>query len=113
MRRSMTDSEYHDRADALLQQLEMLADGWLEGDVIDVDAQRTGGLLEILFPDRSKLVINKQPPLHEIWLASRRGGFHFHWRDGDWLDTKTAASFAEVFAAEASHHGGRPLTLSS
>lgn len=113
MRRSMTDSEYHDRADALLKQLEALADRWLDEDVIDVDAQRTGGLLELVFPDRSKLVINKQPPLHEIWLASRRGGFHFQWRDGDWLDSKSAERFATVFGAEASHHGGRPLTLSS
>lgn len=113
MRRSMTDSEYHDRADALLHSLETLADRWLDEDVIDVDAQRTGGLLELVFADRSKLVINKQPPLHEIWLASRRGGFHFQWRGGDWLDTKTAASFGAVFDAEASHHGGRPLTLSS
>ncbi len=113
MRRSMTDTDYHDRADALLRELELLADRWLDDDVIDIDAQRTGGLLELVFPDRSKLVINKQPPLHEIWLASRRGGFHFAWRDGDWRDTKTAARFAEVFASEASHHGGRPLSLSS
>jgi CyaY protein len=112
MRRSMTDLDFHTRADALLQAIEQQADRWLQADVIDVDAQRSGGLLELLFPDRSKLVVNKQPPLQEIWLASRRGGFHFQWRDGDWQDSKGAGTFGAVFAAEASHHGGRPLALS-
>lgn len=107
----MTDRDYHSRADALLQALELRADQWLQHDVIDVDAQRTGGLLELVFPDASKLVVNKQPPLHEIWLASRRGGFHFAWQAEDWRDTKTGETFAAVFAAEASHHGGKALAL--
>ena len=107
----MTDSEYHDRADALLRRLEALTDAWLQDDVIDIDAQRSGGLLEMSFPGGSKLVVNKQPPLHEIWLASKRGGFHFSWQGDDWRDTKSGASFADVFAAEASHQGGRALSF--
>lgn len=107
----MTDSEYHQRADALLRRLESLTDDWLQDDVIDIDAQRTGGLLELSFPDRSKLVVNKQPPLHEIWLASKRGGFHFSWRDDDWRDTKSGERFSQVFAAEASSQAGRALSF--
>ncbi|MBB5203293.1 CyaY protein [Inhella inkyongensis] len=110
---SMTDSEYHAQADALLRRLETQMDRWLEDDVIDIDTQRAGGLLELSFPDRSKLVINKQPPLHEIWLASRAGGFHFRWVDMAWRDTKTAQTFEQVFDEQASRQAGRPLQLTA
>ena len=40
--------------------------------MIDIDAQRTGGLLELSFPTGSKIVVNTQPPLHEIWLMLAR-----------------------------------------
>ena len=61
---SLTDFEYHRLTDSLLRRIEAQADAWLQDDVIDIDAQRTGGLLELGFPDRSKLVVNTQPPLH-------------------------------------------------
>jgi len=110
---AMTDSEYHERADALLKRLEAQADAWLQEDVIDIDTQRAGGLLEMSLPDHSKLVINKQPPLQEIWLASRAGGYHFQWRDGAWCDSKSGASFDAVFNAQASAQSGKLLVLTA
>jgi len=109
----MTDSEYHDRADALLRRIETQADAWLQGDVIDIDTQRAGGLLELSLPDGSKLVINKQPPLHEIWLASRAGGFHFQWQGGAWRDTKSGAEFVAVFNQQVSAQAGQALSLTA
>ncbi|MBH9576020.1 iron donor protein CyaY [Inhella proteolytica] len=109
----MNDSEYHDRADALLRRIEAQADAWLQDDVIDIDTQRAGGLLELSLPNGSKLVINKQPPLHEIWLASRAGGFHFQWQDGAWRDTKSGSEFVSVFNREASAQAGRALSLTA
>lgn len=108
---SMTDSEYHVRADALLRRLELLADAWLQDDVIDLDAQRTGGLLELVFPDRSKLVINKQPPLQEIWLASRAGGFHFAWEKSRWIESRSGLDFDTVFNQQACAQAGQPLPV--
>lgn len=113
MRRSMTDSDYHARADDLLRRLEVQMDDWLQADVIDIDAQRTGGLLELCFPNGSKIVINKQPPLHEIWLASRAGGFHFGWDGATWRDSKSGEAFEAVFGAQASGQAGRVLALST
>ncbi len=107
----MTDTEYHERADALLRRIEAQTDAWLQGDVIDIDAQRAGGLLELSLPNGSKLVVNKQPPLHEIWLASRAGGFHFQWQHGEWRDTKSGAEFVTVFNQQASAQAGRALSL--
>jgi iron donor protein CyaY len=70
----------------VLASIEATVDRWLQDDVIDIDPQRTGGLLELSFPDGSKIVVNTQPPLQELWLAA--GGYHFRCEAGRWVDTK-------------------------
>ncbi len=105
----LTDSEYHQIASAALSRIEAAVDRWLQDDIIDVDTQRTGGLLELTFPNGSKLIVNTQPPLHELWLAARRGGYHFKWDGGRWLDTRTGQEFFEALAACASEQAGTAL----
>ena len=43
------------------------------------------GISRFTFDDRSQIVINKQEPLLELWLASRLGGFHFAYKNNDWV----------------------------
>jgi CyaY protein len=109
----LTDSEYHRIAQAVLADIEVQIDRWLQDDVIDIDAHRTGGLLELSFPSGSKIVINTQPPLHELWLAARAGGFHFKYVDGAWRDTKDGVDFFERLSRETSAQAAKPLAFSS
>ncbi|MET0382837.1 MAG: iron donor protein CyaY [Burkholderiaceae bacterium] len=103
------DIEYQAAAERLLVAIERQCDDWLQQDVIDIDPNRAGGLLELEFPDGSKIVVNKQPPLREIWLASRNGGFHFKSIDGRWCDTRDGAEFFARLSDEASAQAGRRL----
>jgi CyaY protein len=105
----LTDAQYHELTRTVLAGIEAQVDRWLEDDTVDIDAARTGGLLELTLPDRSKLVINTQPPLHELWLAARRGGYHFKYVGGRWLDTREGQEFFELLSACASEQAGRPL----
>jgi len=107
----MTDLEYHDRAYAVLARVEARVDTWLQEDVVDIDSQRTGGLLELSFPNGSKMVLNTQPPLHEIWLAARSGGYHYKFVDGAWLDREGRELF-EVLSTCASEQAAKPLRFS-
>jgi iron-sulfur cluster assembly protein CyaY len=107
----LSDAEYRRLSDALLQRIEAAADRWLQDDVIDIDTQRTGGLLELVFPDDSRIVVNTQPPLQEIWLAARGGGFHFRHVEGRWLDTRDGSEFYAALSQHASTQGGRELKL--
>jgi frataxin-like iron-binding protein CyaY len=66
----MTDADYHRLAFAALSRIEATLDGWLQSDVIDIDSQRTGGLLELTMPTGSKIVVNTQPPLQELSPAA-------------------------------------------
>ena len=103
----LTDSEYHRATSSVLASIEATVDRWLQDDVIDIDAQRTGGLLELVFPNRSRIVVNTQPPLHELWLASQAGGYHFRHADGRWLDTRDGSEFYAALSREATAQGGR------
>ena len=106
---SLSDAQYQREASALLARIEARCDAWLQGDVIDIDTQRTGGLLELSFPDGSHVVVNTQPPLHEIWLAARGGGFHFRWSQGQWLDTRDNSEFFALLSQHASAQAGQTL----
>jgi CyaY protein len=105
----LSDADYRRLSDAVLARIETQADQWLQADVIDIDTQRTGGLLELVFPDDSRIIVNTQPPLQEIWLAARGGGFHFRHVDGRWLDTRDGVEFFESLERHASAQGGREL----
>ena len=107
----LTDAEYAARTNAVLASVEASVDVWLEADVVDIDAHRTGGLLEMSFPNRSVIVLNTQPPLHEIWLAARSGGFHYRFANGAWRDTRDGRELFDALSACASEQAGKPLTF--
>jgi CyaY protein len=107
----MTDSEYLDRADALLKAVESNCDRINDESDADVDNQRVGGMVTLTFANRSQVVINQQKPLHEIWLAARAGGFHYRWIDGQWQDTKGQGEFFAALSSNATVQAGRELVF--
>jgi CyaY protein len=109
----LSDSEFHARAHAVLSAIEATLDRWLQQDEIDIDSQRTGGLLELQFPSGSKIVVNTQPPLHELWLAARTGGYHFRLVNDQWIDSRNGGEFFEMLSREISAQAGRPLVIAS
>jgi len=105
------DADYQRITSQVLATIEAAADRWLQDDVIDIDTQRTGGLLELVFPNDSRLIVNTQPPLQEIWLAARAGGYHYRHVDGRWLDTRDGSEFFAALSEHASAQGGCELVF--
>ncbi len=105
----LSDAEYEARTRSVLAAIELAADRFLQEDVVDIDAGRTGALLELAFPDGSRIVVNTQPPLQELWLAAQSGGFHFRSVGGRWIDGRDGREFFDVLSACASAQAGRPL----
>jgi CyaY protein len=108
----MTDPEFMDHAEALLQTVEVCCDRMNEMDGVDVDNQRVGSMVTLWFPNRSQIIINLQKPLHEVWIAARSGGYHFRWQDGVWEDTKGQGEFFVTLSKDASAQAGMPLNFS-
>lgn len=108
----LSDAQYDAAIREALARIEQTVDKWLEDDVVDIDAARTGGMLTLSMPNRSQLIVNAQPPLHELWLAARKGGFHFRLGiDGRWMDTKTGEEFFAVLSACATEQAQTSLTF--
>ena len=104
------DSDYRAR-DAVLAAIEATRRSLLQDDVIDIDAQRTGGLLELRFPERQQ---DRRQHAAAACTSSgwRRtpGGFHFK-LVGRALDRQraTAASSSPCCRRCASEQAGKAL----
>lgn len=96
----MNESDFHRAVDAVLAQVE----GAVEAvDALEVDLE--AGILTVTCPDGSRVIVNRQTPNREIWVAARSGGFHFSQREGAWRDTRSGeelyASLARVIEAQS------------
>jgi CyaY protein len=91
----MNESQFHARVDAILQSIESAMD-----DTDDVDAELASGILTLTFADDSKVIINRQTPNREIWVAAKSGGFHFRLNtESDmWIDTRSSESLAALLS---------------
>ncbi|TCJ11959.1 iron donor protein CyaY [Parasulfuritortus cantonensis] len=102
----MTESEYLQSTEALFRDLEQ------DLEAADLDYElAAGGILEIEFDDGSKIIVNRQTPLREVWVAAKSGGFHYRWQDGAWRDTRSGAEFHAALSGMASAQAGREVTL--
>ena len=108
----LSDADYLAKAHALLASIETQVDAWLDADVVDIDSHRTGGLLELSMPGGSKIIINTQPPLQEVWLAARAGGYHFKWDGSQWVD-REGQEFRALLSRCASEQAGQTLAFSA
>jgi len=105
--KQMNDLEY----DELTDQMLLAVEEGIEQQELDLDYESNGGLLAITFPDRSKIIINKQPPLQQLWVATKFNGHHFEWRDGQWIDNRTGTEFWQLLNDAASKQAGAVVVL--
>ncbi|MFZ9509539.1 MAG: iron donor protein CyaY [Burkholderiaceae bacterium] len=105
----MTDLEYMDRAEALLKHVEAACDRINADTDADIDNQRVGGMITLVFRNRSQIIINLQKPLQEVWLAARAGGFHYRFDGAAWQDTKGQGEFLAHLGRYASEQSGQAL----
>ena len=107
-----SDLEYLRTAEALLTRIEDALEAQGLDQELDLDIARRGKLMEITFANRTQVVVNLQPPLREIWLAARSGGYHFKWVDGVWRDREGGEFFA-VLSEAFTLHAGQNVVLTA
>lgn len=109
----MTDLEFLDQAELVLRRVEDACDRINDSCQADIDNQRVGGMITLTFENRSQVIINLQKPLHEVWLATQSGGYHYHWVDHQWRDTKGEGEFFDQLSRDASLQSAQTLVFSS
>jgi len=81
---------------------------------VDIECARSGNVLEIEFiANRSKMIINTQAPMQEIWVAARAGGFHFRLQQGQWCDTRDGGELFAALSKLASEQAAVALSLNA
>lgn len=101
----MTESEFLALAERTLHAIESALERAADDCDLDVECSRSGNVLEIEFIDNgSKIIINSQAPMQEIWVAARSGGFHYRHDGSQWLNTRDGS---ELFASLSKMVGGQ------
>lgn len=104
----MTESEFHYRVDAVLGELEEAID---QVDA-DIDSEQTAGILTLTFANNSRVIVNRQTPNREIWVAAKSGGFHFRFDGAAWRDTRGGEQLDALLSRVLSMQSETAIALS-
>ena len=89
----MNESDFHRAVEAVLARIDLSAE-----HADDLDSDLEGGVLTLECGDGSRIIVNRQTPNREIWVAAKSGGFHFAWREGAWRDTRSGEELFDALA---------------
>ena len=107
----MNESEFDQLADDLLIEIEDVVDA----SGADIDYDTAGGILTLEFGNGSQVIVNRQAPLRQIWVAARSGGFHFDYDadSGRWRLQGSDEELFETLSRCCSEQAGEAVTLES
>lgn len=103
----MTDTEYLALAEASLNAIER----GIDASGADIECERSGNVLTLEFESGAKIIVNLQVPMHEVWLASKAGGFHFRHDGSVWRDTRDGSELFAILSHHATEHAEEDVTL--
>ncbi|MDL2357402.1 MAG: iron donor protein CyaY [Pseudomonadota bacterium] len=108
----MSETEFLALAESALGTIETAMDRLNDEDLLDVECKRSGNVLEIEFIDNgSKVIINSQAPMQELWVAAKSGGFHYKRVGEEWINTRDGSELFAALSQIASAQGGAAVTL--
>lgn len=109
----MSESEFLAVAEAALKAIESGMERAGDAANVDLECSRNGNVLEIEFIDQgSKIIVNTQAAMQEIWVAARAGGFHYRMADDQhWKDTRDGSELFAALSRLASAQAGAILHL--
>ncbi len=92
----MIPSEFQILADEMLERIALV----VEESGADCDCEPKGsGVLEIEFPDGSRIIVNRHSAAQEIWVAAKSGGYHFRFDGSAWVDTRDKRELLAALSA--------------
>ena len=104
---SLSEARFHDLVDLVQQKVEDVFDD----SGLDVDLENSAGVLTVRFETGSQLILSRQEPIRQLWLAARSGGFHFDYdADSDvWLCDSSEERLGEMLTRITLEQGGEAL----
>ena len=60
----------------------------------------------------SKIIVNTQAPMQEIWVAARSGGFHYKYDGSIWRNTRDGSELFATLSAAVGEQAGTAVIIS-
>lgn len=109
----MTESEFLALANTTLASIENALEEATDNTDLDVECSRNGNVLEIeCIANGSKIIVNIQTPMQELWIAAKSGGFHYQFNGTHWRNTRDQTDFFETLSRAITEQSGVPVQLS-
>ena len=106
----MTESEFNDVIDDIIISIEEQLDD------LDtkVDYETSSGILTLIMPNNSQIIINRQSANLQLWMAAKSGGYHFIYDENQqqWIDTRSQTTFTDSLNRCLIEQSGETFTLS-
>lgn len=104
---TVTETEFNQAIDAILLGIEAK----LDACDTDIDTECSAGILTLEFVDGSKIIINRQTPTQEIWIAAKSGGYHYRLDQGQWINTRDGSELFSSLARFIHQQSGENIQL--
>ncbi|WP_263143946.1 iron donor protein CyaY [Pseudomonas sp. RIT-PI-AD] len=104
---SLSEARFHDLLDAVQESVEDVFD---DSD-LDVDLENAAGVLTVRFENGTQVILSRQEPLRQLWVAARSGGFHFDYDEESarWICDTSEEPLAELLARVTQEQTGENL----
>jgi CyaY protein len=108
----MTESEFLELAEATLDAVEQALERAAGESDLDVECSRSGNVLEIEFIENgSKIIVNSQAPMQELWVAAKAGGYHYRHDGKQWINTRDGSELFAALSRRVSEQSGGEVQL--
>jgi len=104
----MEESQFYDLVDHALLTIEEA----VEDSGFDIDIENVGGVLTLIFPNESQIIINRQTPTRQIWVASKSGGYHLNYDSDNEIWEQDGIELFALLSRECSEQAGTEINLS-
>ncbi|PJE80126.1 Protein CyaY [invertebrate metagenome] len=105
----MNESDYHQKIDELMLAIENSVDD----SGLDIDYETSSGVQTLTLDNGSKVILSRQTPLRQLWVAAKSGGFHFDFNSEQqqWLCNPTGEPLKSLIERCLTEQGGESLAL--
>lgn len=106
----MNESEFNDLAELTMIAIEEA----VESSDAEIDYDTISDILTLEFENGSQVIINKQTPATQLWVAARSGGFHFDYDESSrtWkLDSDSSQELFACLSQYCSEQAGEAVLL--
>lgn len=94
----MNITQFHILTEQLFNSVELFLDNYAQEHDVDIDYETNGNVITISFPNGSKIIVNTQEPLYQVWLATSKQGYHFDYHDQQWICNRSDQTFDTIFS---------------